>query len=462
MMSTESDNTVSATNSNDFKAAMAKRIDRKTARRYRLVYRSLEDPLINDPEASTGVLVEIKKKDNPAISSSYRQTGPSQIKTLRDLEADRGSFGTTRDNEGEAAMYGIGFDDSNYDYMQHLREIGRDEDGSTVFISSVASQRVAERANNRAGQSVKFVDSELDTQSSLPADLFPSTETVKRTYQDQQAIPDEIAGLQPDMDPALREVLEALEDEEYVEDDEDIFAKIITGEGADDDEDYEDDDGLFEDDEAQDQDWQQEFSKFKISQSKGAAAPDSEDEFDENDDVGSLVSFGSKRGKAYGGSRTASTGFSMSSSAMFRNAGLTLLDDRFDQIEKLYNESSEDEEDCVGDDAGLLSEVGKPTSTVSESVNGQQQLNSASFNAIMDDFLDNYSVVGKRLLRESTAAAPEEQKAVKELPNIPKHKNGRRGYDIRNTRGLNQLREIRSELGKPQTDYVKRRYKIAD
>lgn len=29
-----------------------------------------------------------------------------------------------RDNEGEAAEYGIYFDDTEYDYMQHLRSVG--------------------------------------------------------------------------------------------------------------------------------------------------------------------------------------------------------------------------------------------------------------------------------------------------------------------------------------------------
>ena len=29
-----------------------------------------------------------------------------------------------RNNEGEAALYGITFDDSKYDYMQHLKPMG--------------------------------------------------------------------------------------------------------------------------------------------------------------------------------------------------------------------------------------------------------------------------------------------------------------------------------------------------
>jgi len=33
-----------------------------------------------------------------------------------------------RSNEGEAAEYGIYFDDTEYDYMQHLRSIGEQPD----------------------------------------------------------------------------------------------------------------------------------------------------------------------------------------------------------------------------------------------------------------------------------------------------------------------------------------------
>ena len=50
----------------------------------------------------------------------------------------------------------------------------------------------------------------------------------KPTYQDQQNVPDAIAGFKPDMDPRLREALEALEDEAFVQDgdDDDIFGEL--------------------------------------------------------------------------------------------------------------------------------------------------------------------------------------------------------------------------------------------
>merc|ERR1712029_133938 len=57
-------------------------------------------------------------------------------------------------------------------------------------------------------------------------DMAPSEFVRKTTYQDQQNIPDALAGFQPDMDPRLREVLEALEDDAYVDDDEDVFDSL--------------------------------------------------------------------------------------------------------------------------------------------------------------------------------------------------------------------------------------------
>ena len=37
-----------------------------------------------------------------------------------------------RENEGEAAEYGIFFDDTEYDYMQHLRSVGTVPDAVLV------------------------------------------------------------------------------------------------------------------------------------------------------------------------------------------------------------------------------------------------------------------------------------------------------------------------------------------
>ncbi|KAK9323326.1 Low temperature viability protein-domain-containing protein [Lipomyces orientalis] len=451
-----------------------KGFNKKTSHRYRLVYRSQEDPLIHDPSAPTGVFVEIQKKSKRRPADTYdgaeeRQdidlphpTGSSQIKTLRDLEAEADRYGGRRENEGEAAMYGIMYDDSNYDYMQHLREIGQPDAGPAVFIPAPAAGRISasRRTAAAAAAGIKFKADQDDggREGVLPAEALPSKELLRRTYQDQQDVPDAIAGLQPDMDPALREVLEALDDEAYVEDDDDVFAKIVKDETSFDEDDQ---DGVQEETfaDVDGEDWEKEFAKFKISQSKQRTA-DSDDDFDE-DDLGSLVSFGRGVGKPRkpATARTSTTGYSMSSSAMFRNEGLTLLDDRFDQIERMYNESPDDDDD---DDDDVDTDFNESRSTVGTEIGsaaGHEHdaatMKSTTFNDIMDDFLENYNVVGKRLVREAPTIGAG-------VGNSTRGSNGKLRFNKKSNRGLAQLREIKEELGKPQTEYIKRRYRLKD
>ncbi|KAK9480643.1 Low temperature viability protein [Lipomyces japonicus] len=466
--------------------------NKKTAHRYQLMHRSMEDPLINDPDAPTGVFVEMNRKKSPnASTSTDAGHGAQAIKTLHDLESEREKFVDRRDNEGEAAMYGITFDDSKYDYMQHLREIGRNDDGPAVFIPSVktaaASDRQA-RLSARQGLLFKEDGKNNDDENSnniLPPEVRPSAVMQKRTYQDSQAVPDAIAGLQPDMDPRLREVLEALEDEEYVQDDDDdIFNKLVT-DAHDDDEDNEfvqhdeaeyDQDGWQSDEDigrqvatdldlADDaQDWEKEFARFKISQAAKQRGFVGSDDEDDQDEVGSLVSF-AKGKKRITGARTETSNYSMTSSAMFRNAGLTLLDDRFDQIERMYAESDDDESDGqdlddvdfdnFSDDdhdnqkSEFEREIDAGTQKNANDNDGRQELRSAAFSAVMDDFLENYNVVGKKLVREPPAIT---------VKDVKTEKSKNQAKNRKKLRGMAQLKEIKEELGKPRTDYLMQRF----
>jgi len=98
---------------------------------------------------------------------------------------------------------------------------------------------------------------------------------------------------------------------------------------------------------------------------------------------------------------TASTGYSMSSSVLFRTEGQTLLDDRFDKIEEMYNEDSDEEDEAP---PKVLPEVRQ------------------DFNSIMDEFLGSYNVTGKK----------------KKTQRVRKGKF---------QTGMDQLEEIRRELG---------------
>src|ERR1700761_8290195 len=89
------------------------------AQHFQVVHRSQRDPLINDPEASQHVL-------KPVVRGNERRG-----KTAAELESLLGpsATATTRENLGEASLYGVYYDDIEYDYMQHLRQVGVHEEG---------------------------------------------------------------------------------------------------------------------------------------------------------------------------------------------------------------------------------------------------------------------------------------------------------------------------------------------
>ncbi|KAF5099605.1 hypothetical protein D0Z03_000979 [Geotrichum reessii] len=424
-----------------------KGFNKKTAQKFALVYRSTEDPLYNDDEAPKQVLVPVEDLN----SRENKQERKNRYKKpIMFGEEDDQKFKESggRDNEGEAALYGIYFDDSKYDYMQHLKPIGTTPDA--VFVS----KRDREKKEKNVGL---LLNPEYAARNniSLPKEVLPSEHTVKRTYQDQQNIPDAIAGFQPDMDPALREVLEALDDDEYNvdedEQDDDLFNELLkSGEmdSEDDayyddeyDEDYDQEYDDYSDNDsvagakdssimqripdmgssisangssyidsgipdldsgvpdiesavpvsangANEQDWEKDFRDLKISQStfKYQAGIDN-GHSEAEDEVGSLSAVTAvtrknqskkKKKKNFGGPGTEMTGLSMSSSANYRNEGLTLLDDRFDTIEEEYLD------DTVEDNYETF-DIKKER---------------ADLESILDDFLDNYAIDGKKLIKK--------------------------------------------------------------
>lgn len=311
-------------------------IDRKEAKHYQLLFRSRRDPLIHDNDASDRVLQEV-------VPGNFR----GKIQTRQELEQELGPEQTKlRDNTGEATLYGIYFDDTEYDYMQHLRPVGASD---AVLLENPALKK--DKGKQREDNNVQFKDDPI----ALPDEVFASRSEMSLTYQNQQNIPEELKGFQPDMDPKLREVLEALEDEEYVDNDvdDDFFLELSKEGNGDADEDEEADiDGDLDDEE----DWRARFSAFKKHEGE------SEDEFDDEEEG------------------TRASAFSMSSSAMFRNKNLTLLDQRFDKIEEEYEES-EDENDEEG----------------SAGEGEEDEEERAALEAAMDEFMDKYEVLGSKL-----------------------------------------------------------------
>ncbi|KAI1305157.1 hypothetical protein EDD11_005018 [Mortierella claussenii] len=213
----------------------------------------------------------------------------------------------------------------------------------------------------------------------LPSEVLPSREELDFADVYQSAVP---VGLQPDMPFDIRETLEALEDEAFVDGelDESFFDQLDDENGdfdfGDEDvEEYSED----EDDSGEGAGWEADFKKFKKAQKY---VSDDEGSFEGSDDEYSQSSRTSRRPDG----ASAST-FSMSSSAMFRNENLTLLDERFDKIEREYEEDSMDEDEEGQDLKG--EELRK------------------DFDSILDDFLDKFEIVGSKMVPRLEGATGE-------------------------------------------------------
>lgn len=253
-----------------------KSFDKKKAVTFSLVHRSHEDPLFHDAEASANVLVPLNKEASKEQKREQRDQrrlkkqamAEAALEERKEYEAGRVKKDTSelvnhfdnakieeelraegrRDNEGEAALYGIYFDDSKYDYMKHLKSIGETRDA--VFISKKDQEK---KKGGKKGAGL-MLNAEYAQKNNIQMlkDVMPSDAMVPRNYDSEKNVPDTLAGFNPDMDPALLEVLEALEDEEYVtdqEDDgnEDLFNQLLASGEADSEEEDDFDDDYYDD-----------------------------------------------------------------------------------------------------------------------------------------------------------------------------------------------------------------------
>lgn len=215
------------------------------------------------------------------------------------------------------------------------------EDGVESVLIEAPSTKP--KGKGKAKEPITLVD--------LPPETLPSTSEVPRNYESQQAIPSSLSGFQPDMDPHLRQVLEALEDDAFVEEslEDDFFTSLVAdGERGEEseldfefreegvEEDFEE--SAYEDEALDDEDlgWEARFARFKRDQKSSGAAAGHESDLDEysdgGDTIGTLPQFSVIGGKKRRKGASDASGYSMSSSSMFRNEGLTTLDERFDQV----------------------------------------------------------------------------------------------------------------------------------
>lgn len=379
-------------------------IDKKTATHFTVLHRPQNDPLIHDASVSSMIL-------NPTAPLNS-----TKAKKIDDLASELGSdVDGMRDNEGEAANYGIYYDDTEYDYMQHVREIGTGS-GDAYFVEA-PTQNKGKAKQQSLEDALKNASLEDRARNLLDDEILPSKNLRKVTYQAQQDVPDVLAGFQPDMDPRLREVLVALEDDAYVDDEDDIFGELAKDGEEIDEEEFEqgawdgEDGGWESDDTAKptkeyreapqltaemssderedhgDGNWLAEFIKKDQQKPNPRAAPS-----DVQSSMMTTTTNGGRRKKRKGALTNPST-YSMSSSSMFRTEGLTDLDKRFERIEEKYNEDM--------DEMASVS-MSSTASSVTGPVRGD-------FDSIMDDFLGNHSMSGKKFVKKGKYQSGMEQ-----------------------------------------------------
>jgi protein LTV1 len=397
---------------------------------------------------------------------------------LQDLEDDL-DFDDMRENEGEAAEHGIYFDDTKYDYMQHMRDLG--EGGGAYFVESA----MPGQSKGKGKEKPKRLEDALremtvdDGQSVSGSEIMSSfsTSTRPRTYQNQQDVPDEIAGFQPDMDPRLREVLEALDDDAYVDEkDEDDLFGALAKEGRNGELDlaefeanyYDEDDGWesdatekapeqpsqlkqiptdqisetqppdAEDAVAEDGDWLRDFAKFKRDNARRPPPKAAESIIAASaiqDKAPSLYTLNGTplRQKKRKGALTNPSSYSMTSSSLARTAGQQLLDARFDQVEKMYSLDEGEEFDDMDGGMSLASGMTGMTgrskmSQLSTTSFADEGAVRGDFDSMMDGFLGDWNKAnpggGKR-----------------------RGAKGKRGKNGNEKFGLQQLEEVRAELG---------------
>ena len=324
------------------------------ARTYQLVHRSQRDPLIHDPDAPQHVLKEFERENVRKVSVSLtilstkfnRRPVLCQGKSRADLENNLSQDEIEMaKSAGQSALYGIYYDDTEYDYTQHLRSVGLQEKGVDSILIEVP-------ASSKPKQKSKEKDFDF-----IPKEALPSIVEVphQRMLEAQEAIPSELQGFQPDMNPHLRQTLEALDDDAFIQEgaDDHFFSELMeSGERDDNQDDFDFD---FEEDgadagthrkdteEAADeeggQDWHVLFAKFKEPARvvDGSVLDGASEHGDTLGQLPSLSVLGAKKRKRKGTSDA--SGYSMSSSSMFRNEGLTRLDKQFERVRSWWDSS---------------------------------------------------------------------------------------------------------------------------
>ncbi|KAM3955834.1 LTV1 ribosome biogenesis factor [Aphomia sociella] len=272
--------------------AKKKFIDKKKSVTFNLVHRSQRDPLAADESAPQRVLVPVN----------------ANVPPKKDKEPEL----TPEQRREEQMKYGIYFDD-DYNYLQHLKDT---QEVTMVMQPKVTHKRKEKAPNENNEETEKVITENIK----LPSSVFASEVEEDVGLLNKAAT----QGLCLNLDP---EVVAAL-DEDFDFDDpdnqlEDNFIELAMAEGSGDEE-YEDEDG-------------DSMSGDDNSDKAFASDLDSDDDSDSQGGRRDRMPMWDEHAKEETKSRFSQ--YSMSSSVIRRNKGLTLLDDRFEKMYADYDDT---------------------------------------------------------------------------------------------------------------------------
>ncbi|KAG8901653.1 hypothetical protein FRB99_005183, partial [Tulasnella sp. 403] len=145
------------------------------ALRFQLVHRSQRDPLIHDSEASQNILKPIPGKQGKQPST----IDASEFTSGNGPRPDRSTL-------GEAVKYGIYFDDSEYDYMKHLRAVGEESEGVDSVLIEVPTR------SKRKEKAMTLKDPSTADGGDIPSEFLPPKVELPKDYETQRNIPSSI------------------------------------------------------------------------------------------------------------------------------------------------------------------------------------------------------------------------------------------------------------------------------
>ena len=442
------------------------------ATKYALVHRPQDDPLINDENAPSQIFTEISRRAGPSGEHGVHK---SKVKYRGDLEEEFSRSGEAIPvNDEVAAEHGVRFNDG-YNYLQHLRDLGQ-SGGEAAWIEAQPQGRGKQKVMQSLDDALREShlgdsdDSRSQGGMNLLSGLGGRAQPGWQRYQEQQDVPDDIAGFQPDMDPRLREALEALDDEAYVDEDQDLFDELAQGGEELDREEweamgFEDEDGWESDDTAKAANDDPE-SKVMSRDVLGHADVSREDEafegpppVDEHGDGDFFEAFakskaekqtsapvGSRkpppapsaafttdtaatgRRKKRKGALTSSTGFSMTSSALARTEAMSTLDSQFDRVLDSYMDDIGEDEEVLDDNVSAVTGMSRATGASKMSFASRTEADdeapplvaNGAFTSAMDEYLIGNGKKGKRVKRGGKQAFWGQQNGMDQLDEIRK------------------------------------------